>query len=80
MGHRRRIYTEEKAKVVAVVWGREFMKFLAALAIFHYKTVLKKIMISSFSLNHPGASHPILFKKAEGTTNKNYSYPLSLHH
>ena len=46
------------------------MKFLAALAILHYKTVLKKIMISSFSLIHPGARHPILFKKAEGTTPK----------
>ena len=30
--HRRRINTEEKAKVVAAVWGTEFIKFLAALA------------------------------------------------
>ena len=29
--HRRRIYTEEKAKVVAFVWGEEFIYFLAAL-------------------------------------------------
>ena len=30
---RRRIYTEAKAKVVASVWGKEFVQFLAALAI-----------------------------------------------
>ena len=28
--HRRRIKTDEKAKVVAAVWGEEFIKFLAA--------------------------------------------------
>ena len=31
--HRRRINTEEKAKVVAAVWGTEMIKFLAALQI-----------------------------------------------
>ena len=31
--HRRRIYTEEKAMVVASVWGKEFIQFLAALDI-----------------------------------------------
>ena len=41
--HRRRINTEEKAKVVAAVWGTEFIKFLAALAIFH-QTDLKNRM------------------------------------
>ena len=30
MGHGRRIMTEEKAKVVASVGGKEFIKFLAA--------------------------------------------------
>ena len=30
--HRRRINTEEKAKVVAAAWGTEFIQFLAALA------------------------------------------------
>ena len=35
MKHRRRIKTEEKAKVVAAVWGTEFVQFLATLAIFH---------------------------------------------
>ena len=33
--HRRRIYTEEKAKVVAISWGTEMLQFLAALAILH---------------------------------------------
>ena len=28
--HRKRIYTEEKAKVVAAVWGTELIHFLAA--------------------------------------------------
>ena len=31
--HRRRIKTEEKAKVVATVWGIKFIQFFAALAI-----------------------------------------------
>ena len=33
--YRRRINTERKAKVVAAVWGTEFIQFLAALAIWH---------------------------------------------
>ena len=33
--HRRRITTEEKAKVVAAVWGTELIRFLAMLAILH---------------------------------------------
>ena len=32
---RSRIKTEEKAKVIAAVWGKELIQFLAALAIFH---------------------------------------------
>ena len=32
--HRRRIYTEEKAKVVAAVWGTELIQFLATLQIY----------------------------------------------
>ena len=35
VGHRRRIYTEEKTKVVAASWGTKFLQFLAALAILH---------------------------------------------
>ena len=37
--HRRRIKTEEKAKVVAAVWGTGFIQFLAALAIMHYRMI-----------------------------------------
>ena len=33
--HRRRINTEETAKVVASVWGEDFIQFPAALAILH---------------------------------------------
>ena len=33
MCHIRRIYKEEKANVVAAVWGTEFIQFLAALQI-----------------------------------------------
>ena len=32
---RRRVNTEEKAKVVAAVWGTEFIQFLSALAVLH---------------------------------------------
>ena len=35
--HRRKINTEEKAKVVASVWRAEFIQFLAALAVLHWK-------------------------------------------
>ena len=34
--HRRRIHTEEKAKVVAAVWGTGFIQFIAVLAALHY--------------------------------------------
>ena len=44
--HRRRIYTEEKAKVGAAVWWTELIQFLAALDIFHQDD-LKNRMISS---------------------------------
>ena len=33
--HRRRINTDEMAKVVDAVWGTKFIKFRAALTIFH---------------------------------------------
>ena len=46
--HRRSIKTDEKAKVVAFVWGEEFIKFLAALAILP-RTIWKNRMNSSFS-------------------------------
>ena len=35
--HRRRIKTDEKAKVVASVWGEEYIQLLAALAVLHWK-------------------------------------------
>ena len=42
--HRRRIKIEEKAKVVASVWGKEdFFQFLAALAVFA-RTILNNRM------------------------------------
>ena len=34
LGHRRRIYSEEKANVIAAVWGTNFIPFLAALAVY----------------------------------------------
>ena len=46
--HRRFIKTEEKAKVVASVWGEECIQFLAALAILQRK-IWKNRMNSSFS-------------------------------
>ena len=57
--HRRRIKTEDKAKVVAAVWGTELLPFLAALAILH-KDNLKNRMHLSYSPNRPGGIHPIL--------------------
>ena len=44
--HRRRIYTGEKAKVVAADWGTELFQFLAALAILHLDDLVNR-MISS---------------------------------
>ena len=41
--HRRRMKTEEKAKVVAAVCGKELIQFLAALAIFHQDGLKKRM-------------------------------------
>ena len=58
-GHRITIYTEEKAKVVALLLGRQiFLQFLAALAILHQDD-LKNMMKSPYSSNLPCANHPI---------------------
>ena len=49
--HRRRIKTEEKAKVVASVWGEECIQFFAVLAvlpIYICRTILNNRMNSSF--------------------------------
>ena len=39
--HRRRIKTEERAKVVAADWDMELIQFLAALAILHQDDLKK---------------------------------------
>ena len=57
--YRRRLKTEEKAKVVAGVWGIVLIKFLAAIAILHQDD-LNKGMSSSYSSYLLGAIHPIL--------------------
>ena len=64
--HRRRINTEEKAKVVAAVLGTEFIPFFVRLAFFApgwyeekdelHQNDMKKRMNSSYSLNRPGAN------------------------
>ena len=57
--NRSRIYTEEKAKVVAAAWGTDFIQFLAALAIL-IQDFLKNSRNSSFSSYHPGAINHFL--------------------
>ena len=59
INHRRRINTEEKAKVIATVWEAAFIQFLVALAILPGE-ILKNRMYSSFFSNHPGAIDPFL--------------------
>ena len=49
--HRRRIKTEEKAKVVTDVWGTEYMRKKDGL----HQDALKKGMYSSYSLYRPSA-------------------------
>ena len=48
--HRRKIYTEEKANVVAASWGTAFLQFLVALAILH-KDELKNRLICTLFFN-----------------------------
>ena len=57
--HRKRIYSEEKAKVVAAVWGKNLFNSLTR-KLFCTGIILKNRMNSYFSSNHPGAFHPIL--------------------
>ena len=45
--HRRRIYTEEKAKVVAAVWRTELIQFLAVLAFLHQDDLKKRLILPS---------------------------------
>ena len=75
--HRRKIKTEDKLKVVTVVWGTELIQLIVALAILYqddWKKGNKGILFfisswcnSSLSLYCPGAIHPILqiVKKTE---------------
>ena len=46
--HRRRIYTEEKAKFVAASWGKKLCQFLATLAILHQDELKNRVQISLF--------------------------------
>ena len=46
--HRRRIEREAKAKVVASVWGADFVQFLATLAVLP-RSIWKNIMNSTVS-------------------------------
>ena len=59
--HRRRIYTEEEAKVVAAAWGTEVLQFLPAKAIFHQDDLKNRMKTFNFS-NRPGET--ILFYKS----------------
>ena len=43
LSHKRGINIEEKAKVVAAVWGTAFIQFLATLAVLH-QVDMKKMM------------------------------------
>ena len=43
MLHKRRIKTEEKARVDAAAWGTELIKFLAAIAIFYPDDLNKRM-------------------------------------
>ena len=52
-GHRRRMETEAMVKVVASVWGTEFIQFLAALAILT-RSIWKNRMKSTFFPNLAG--------------------------
>ena len=53
------IMTEEKANVVAAIWGTALIQFLAGLATVAQDD-LKKEMNSSYSSYRPGAIYPIL--------------------
>ena len=48
--HRRRIKTEEKAKVVAAAWGAELIQFLAAVAILHQEDLKNRMKSSLVSM------------------------------
>ena len=49
--HRRRIYIEDKAKVVAASWGTELLHLLAALAILHQDDLKNRMNCFLFCIN-----------------------------
>ena len=51
--HRRWIKTEEKAKVVASVWGAEFIQFLAAIAVLYWTISRTGYITSVIASIHP---------------------------
>ena len=55
--HRRRMEREAKAKVVASVWGTEFIQFLAAPAVLP-RSIWKKRLNSSFSYKSTEEKQP----------------------
>ena len=59
-GHRRKIDTEEKAKVVAASWGTELLQVLAALAFLHQDDIWRIGWFASYSSTRPVANQPIL--------------------
>ena len=59
-GHRRKIDTEVKAKVVAASWGTELLQVLAALAFLHQDDIWRIGWFASYSSTRPVANQPIL--------------------
>ena len=58
---RRKIHTEEKANVVAAVWGTELRQFLAALAILHLDNLKNTVgWFGTGRVEEWGAKQPIL--------------------
>ena len=54
--HRGRMEREAKAKVVASVWGADFLPFLAAVAVFS-RSVWKERLYSSYPSKSTEAKH-----------------------
>ena len=62
-----RIKTEEKAMVVASVWGEEFIQFLASLAILP-RTICKNRLNSTFSFKSSWCNSPYYSNRPIGKT------------
>ena len=61
--HGQRMNKEEKAKVVAAVWGKKFIQFLAAIATFHLDD-LKKRMICTRIISTKRMNSSYFFKSS----------------